>query len=164
MNPTNGMNGKSERSSGFIATMLLALAVAGSLTLSARLSSAQPSTAQSSAKSSPAGSPATPFSHSLPKMDGSQLRATVVEVNYAPGEKDEPHSHPCPVIGYVAKGTIRFQVKGGVETVYKAGESFYEPPNGVHQVSANASDKEPATLIAYFTCDHETKLTIPPIN
>ena len=97
-------------------------------------------------------------------MDGGHLRATVVEVNYAAGEKDEPHSHPCPVIGYVAKGTIRFQVKGGPETVYKAGESFYEPPNGVHQVSGNASDKEPATLIAYFTCDHETKLTVPPVN
>jgi quercetin dioxygenase-like cupin family protein len=158
------MNGKSQRASGFIATTLLGVAVAGSLASSAHLSSAQPSIAQSGAKSSPAGSPAAPFSHSLPEMDGRQLRATVVEVNYAPGEKDEPHSHPCPVIGYVAKGTIRFQVKGGVETVFKAGESFYEPPNGVHQVSGNASDKEPATLIAYFTCDHETKLTVPPVN
>jgi quercetin dioxygenase-like cupin family protein len=157
------MNGTSQRALGFIATMLLGVA-AGSLTLIAPLSSAQPATAQSSAKSSPAGSPAAPFSHSLPKMDGGHLRATVVEVNYAPGEKDEPHSHPCPVIGYVAKGAIRFQVKGGVETVYKAGESFYEPPNGVHQVSGNASDQEPATLIAYFTCDHETKLTVPPVN
>jgi len=97
-------------------------------------------------------------------MDGSHLNAIVVEVNYAPGEKDKPHSHPCPVIGYVAKGTIRFQVKGGPETVYKAGESFYEPPNGVHQVSANASDQEPATLIAYFTCDHDTPLTVPPVD
>jgi len=32
----------------------------------------------------------------------------------------------------------------------------------VHQVSANASDKEPAKLIAYFTCDHETPLTVAP--
>ena len=95
-------------------------------------------------------------------MDGNHLKVIVVEVNYAPGEKDEPHSHPCAVIGYVARGAIRFQVRGGTETVYKTGESFYEPPNGVHQVSGNASDKEPARLIAYFTCDHETKLTVPP--
>jgi len=160
----NGMNGQSQRASGLITTMLLGVAVAGSLTLSGRSSFAHPNTAQSSAKSSPAGSPAAPFSHSLPEMDGRHLRATIVEVNYAPGEKDEPHSHPCPVIGYVAKGAIRFQIKGGVETVYGAGESFYEPPNGVHQVSGNASDKEPATLIAYFTCDHETNLTVPPVN
>ena len=98
-------------------------------------------------------------------MDGSHLRAIVVEVNYAPGEADKPHSHPCTVIGYVAQGAIRFQVKGGgPEAVYKAGESFYEPPNGVHQVSANASDKEPAKLIAYFICDHDTPLTVPPMD
>ena len=105
------------------------------------------------------------FSHALPQLDGAHLRATVVEVNYAPGEADKPHSHPCTVIGYVAEGAIRFQVKGGApEAVYKAGESFYEPPNGVHQVSANASDKEPAKLIAFFVCDHDTPLTVPPID
>jgi quercetin dioxygenase-like cupin family protein len=105
------------------------------------------------------------FSHPLPPLDGSHLHATVVEVNYAPGEADKPHSHPCTVIGYVAQGAIRFQVKDdGPEAVYKAGESFYEAPNGVHQVSANASDKEPAKLIAFFICDHETKLTVPPMN
>lgn len=100
------------------------------------------------------------FVHALPHMDGANLKVTVVEVVYGPGESSRPHSHPCPVIGYVAEGAIRFQVKGEAETVYKAGESFYEAPNGVHQVSANASDKEPAKLIAYFTCDHETPLTV----
>ena len=104
------------------------------------------------------------FSHSLPPLDGSHLRATVVEVNYAPGEADKPHSHPCTVIGYVAQGAIRFQVKGGPESVLKAGESFYEPPNGIHQVSANASEKEPAKLIAFFICDHDTPLTVSPID
>ena len=122
------------------------------------------SVAQSNAPSGPPTGQAAPFSRSLPQMDGSHLRAILVEVNYAPGEKDKPHSHPCAVIGYVAQGTIRFQVRGGTETVYKTGESFYEPPNGVHQVSANASDTEPARLIAYFTCDHETPLTVPPIE
>jgi quercetin dioxygenase-like cupin family protein len=117
----------------------------------------------SSAQSSGARRPA-PFSHALPQMDGSHLRATVVEVNYAPGEADKSHSHPCVVIGYVAQGTIRFQVKGEPETVYRTGDSFYEAPNGVHQVSANASDKEPAKLIAFFICDHETPLTVPPIE
>ncbi len=104
------------------------------------------------------------FSHALPQLDGSNLRATVLEVNYAPGQADKPHSHPCTVIGYVAQGAIRFQVRGGPEGVFKAGESFYEPPNGVHQVSANASDKEPAKLIAFFVCDRETPLTVPPLE
>jgi len=113
----------------------------------------------------PVASHPTNFSHALPKLNGAHLRATVVEVNYAPGEADKPHSHPCTVIGYVAEGAIRFQVKGGApEAIYKAGESFYEPPNGVHQISGNASDKDPAKLIAFFVCDHDTPLTVPPVE
>jgi quercetin dioxygenase-like cupin family protein len=118
----------------------------------------------SAAQSGAGASHPADFSHALPQLDGSHLRAIVVEVNYAPGEADKPHSHPCTVVGYVAQGVIRFQVKGGPESVFKAGESFYEPPNGVHQVSANASDKEPAKLIAFFVCDHETPLTVPPMD
>ena len=53
------------------------------------------------------------------------------------------------------------QVKGQPETSYRVGESFYEPPNGVHQVSANASEKEPAKFLAYFACDHEAPLSSP---
>ena len=138
-----------------IKVTLSALAIAVIVGLSARLSSAQ----SGAGASHPAN-----FSHSLPQLDGNHLRATVVEVNYAPGEADKPHSHPCTVIGYVAQGAIRFQVKGESEAVYKAGESFYEAPKGVHQVSANASEKEPAKLIAFFICDHETALTVPPLD
>ena len=63
------------------------------------------------------------------------------------------------MIGYVVDGTLRTQVKGEPEAVYKAGESFYEAPNGVHQVSANASDRKPARLLAYFLCDRDTPLS-----
>src|ERR1700730_409947 len=143
------------RRSPAIASLGLMLATAATLSLSPRVSSAQPHTG--------AGHPAA-FSHSLPRMNGNQLRAIVVEVDYGPGEASEPHSHPCTVIGHVVAGAIRSQVKGEPEAVYKAGESFYEAPNGVHQVSANANDKEPAKLIAYFICHHETPLTVPPIE
>jgi quercetin dioxygenase-like cupin family protein len=139
----------------FLLPLTLLIAVVLGASLSARFSAAQ---------SGAGASHAADFSHSLPQLDGSHLRATVVEVNYAPAEADKPHSHPCTVIGYVAQGAIRFQVKGGPETVYRAGESFYEAPNGVHQVSANVSAKEPAKLIAFFICDHETRLTVPPID
>ena len=33
-------------------------------------------------------------------------------------------------------------MKGEPETIYKAGESFYEAPKGIHLISANASAKE----------------------
>jgi quercetin dioxygenase-like cupin family protein len=52
------------------------------------------------------------FSHMLPHLDGARLEATVVEVNYGPGESSPPHTHPCAVIGYVIDGTYRTQVKG----------------------------------------------------
>jgi quercetin dioxygenase-like cupin family protein len=99
------------------------------------------------------------FSHALPKMNGDRLTARVVLVNYGPGEASQPHSHPCAVIGYVVEGSIRTQVKGEPEALVKAGESFYEAPNGVHLVSANASQTEPASFIAYFVCDHDAPLS-----
>ena len=43
--------------------------------------------------------------------------------------------------------------------LYRAGESFYEAPNSVHLVSANASDRDPVRFLAYFTCDHDAPLS-----
>jgi len=100
------------------------------------------------------------LAEALPKMDGDHLKATLVEVDYGPGESSAPHSHPCPVIGYVVAGALRTRVRGENEVVYKPGESFYEPANGVHAVSANASQTEPAKLIAYFVCDHDAPLSV----
>jgi len=100
------------------------------------------------------------LTQALPKMDGERLQATLVEVNYGPGEASAAHSHPCPVIGYVAAGALRTEVRGEKEVVYTAGESFYEAPNGMHLVSANASQTEPAKLIAYFVCDQNAPLSV----
>jgi quercetin dioxygenase-like cupin family protein len=100
------------------------------------------------------------IAHDLPRMNGDKLTVTIVEVTYGPGASSMPHSHPCPVIGYVLEGSLRTQVKGEPESIYKPGDSFYEAPNGVHQVSANASDKVPAKFLAYFVCDHQTPLSV----
>jgi quercetin dioxygenase-like cupin family protein len=102
------------------------------------------------------------FSHALPHLDGDHVKVTIVEVTYGPGASSPPHSHPCPVIGYVIAGTLRSQVKGESEAIYKAGQSFYEAPNGIHQVSANASTKRPVKFLAYFVCDHDTELSVAP--
>src|ERR1700723_2954383 len=61
------------------------------------------------------------LAQALPKMDGEHLKATLVEVNYGPGESSEPHSHPCPVIGYVAAGGLRTPVGAGKEGVETRG-------------------------------------------
>ena len=101
------------------------------------------------------------FAHALPRLDGAHLKVSVVEVAYGPGESSPPHTHPCPAVGYVVAGAVRMQVKGEPEVVYRAGESFYEAPNGTHLVSANASDKESAKFLAYFVCDRDAPLGGP---
>ncbi len=100
------------------------------------------------------------LSTSLPRLDGEHLKATVVEVHYGPGESSPPHSHPCAVIGHVVEGAIRSQVRGEAEVVYKAGESFYEAPNGVHAISANASQTAPAKFVAILICDREAPISV----
>jgi quercetin dioxygenase-like cupin family protein len=100
------------------------------------------------------------FSHALPALDPSHMQVTTVEVTYPPGGSSTPHSHPCPVIGYVLKGTVRMQVKGGTESVYRPGDSFYEEPNGIHMISKNASATEPAIFLATFICDHAGPLSV----
>lgn len=100
------------------------------------------------------------LTQALPPLDGARVEVTVVEVTYGPGEFSAPHRHPCAVIGYVLEGALRTQVKGEPLATYKTGESFYEAPNGVHQISANASDTEPAKFLAYFVCDQKTPLSV----
>ncbi|MGB0035631.1 MAG: cupin domain-containing protein [Candidatus Acidiferrales bacterium] len=97
----------------------------------------------------------------LPPLDGDNLTVTLLEVTYPPGTASESHSHSCPVIGYVIEGTMRSQVKGQAAKIYEAGDSFYEPPNGVHAISRNASDTKPARLLAYFLCDKAGPLSSP---
>src|SRR5262245_56391825 len=91
----------------------------------------------------------------LPRLDGSKLRVKVVEVSYGPGDSSEAHRHPCAVIGYIVEGALRSRVDDGPDSVYQAGQSFYEPPNALHQVSANASREKPVRFTATFICDSE---------
>ncbi len=100
------------------------------------------------------------LARTLPRLAGGHLKASMLEVNYGPGESSPVHSHPCAVLGYVVQGAIRTQVKGEPEAIYKAGEGFYEAPNGIHAISANASRTESAKLVAYFLCDHDTPLSV----
>jgi quercetin dioxygenase-like cupin family protein len=59
----------------------------------------------------------------------------------------------------VLEGAIRSQVNGGPVTVYRAGESWLEPPGAAHSVSANASTSEPARLLAVFVAEDGAELT-----
>jgi len=90
----------------------------------------------------------TVFEQELPPISLDHWTVTAIEVNYPAGGFSEPHRHPGFVIGYVIEGEIRFQLKGQKEKTYRAGQVFYEPPDSVHQVSANASAEHPARFLA----------------
>jgi quercetin dioxygenase-like cupin family protein len=102
------------------------------------------------------------FSEAIANVPGKSLTAAVVE--YPPGGKSPPHHHAKSafITGYVLSGAIRSQVDDGPVTVYKAGEHFTETPGAHHRVSENASDTEPAKLLAIFVVDSaDNPLTVP---
>jgi quercetin dioxygenase-like cupin family protein len=102
------------------------------------------------------------FQHVLPNVPGKSIKSVLVE--YGPGGYSPAHTHPQSAFIYatVLEGAIRSQVNDGPVTTYKAGESFAELPGDRHRVSANASDTEPAKLLAVFVLDtNETELTKP---
>lgn len=102
------------------------------------------------------------FSHVLPNMPGKSLVA--VEVSYPPGGASLPHRHAQSafIYAYVVSGRIVSRVGGQPEHAYGAGESFHELPGEHHLISRNASDSEPAKLLAVFVVDTDDKVLTTP--
>jgi len=96
-------------------------------------------------------------SYALPNVPGK--RVTIVRVFYGPGGFTRAHRHSGSVTAYITKGEIRSQLGGGPVETFKVGQSFFEPPGSTHLVSANASNTEPAELIAVFVADEGAQLT-----
>ena len=100
------------------------------------------------------------FDRALPNVPGKSIKGVLVE--YQPGGSSPAHTHALSAFIYatVLDGAIRSAVNGAPEKIYHAGENFYEEPGAHHDVSANASDTEPARLLAVFVINSdETKLT-----
>ena len=94
------------------------------------------------------------FAGKLANVPGNTLTAEVVE--YPPGGKSSVHHHAGSVFAYVLTGSIRSQNSAtGPARIYKAGESFFEPPGSDHLVSENASASEPASLLAVHVAKTE---------
>jgi quercetin dioxygenase-like cupin family protein len=108
----------------------------------------------------PPVSAAPAFSEKLPNVPGKTL--TGVLVKYQPGAKSSSHAHAGSVYAYVLSGKIRSENSvTGPAKVYEAGQGFFEPPGSVHTVSENASDTEPASLLAIFVADDGAQLSRP---
>jgi quercetin dioxygenase-like cupin family protein len=77
----------------------------------------------------------------------------MITVTYPPGGASLPHRHDAQVFVYVLEGAITMQLKGGTPVTLRPGQSFYEGPNDIHQVSANASRTAPAKILVFMVKD-----------
>jgi quercetin dioxygenase-like cupin family protein len=98
----------------------------------------------------------------ITNLPGKRLVSRLVE--YPPGGGTAPHRHARSafIYAYVLSGAIWSQVDDGPARVYRAGETWFESPGAHHRVSVNASDTEPARLLAVLIVDEaEKQLTLP---
>ena len=104
----------------------------------------------------------TVFEHVIPNIEGKSMVAVVV--TYPPGGKSPAHYHARSafIYAHVLSGAVRSQVDDEPAKVYRVGEGFYEVPGSHHRISENASDSDPASLLAVFVVDSkDTPLTTP---
>lgn len=90
-------------------------------------------------------------SRTVSKVD---IKEVIMEV----GQTAPYHQHPCPVVGYVAAGTLLFQIEGEPTKTIKQGEAFFEPANTPILHFDNASKTEALKFIAYYLIDKEKEL------
>jgi quercetin dioxygenase-like cupin family protein len=120
------------------------------------------------ASSRPAGAQAPPaappqvFKHDLPNVNLEDWEVTVSHVDYPPGRVGAAHHHAGFVLAYVLEGAIVTRISGqGPEKTYTVGQMFYEQPGATHEVSRNASQSEPARLLALIFAPKGATLTMP---
>jgi quercetin dioxygenase-like cupin family protein len=132
-----------------------------SFTLFAELiASSRDAEAQGSAQ--PTGAPRPVFKQDLPDVSMKDWEVTVSQVDYPPGRVGPAHHHAGFVLAYVLEGAVVARISGqGEEKTYRAGQMFYEQPGATHEVSKNASQTQPAKLLAMIFAKKGSTLTNP---
>lgn len=77
-------------------------------------------------------------------------RVHAARIELAPSQRTGVHLHPCPVVGCVLSGAIRFQVDGAAERILERGDAFFEPAHVRIAHFDNTSDREPAAFVAFY--------------
>jgi quercetin dioxygenase-like cupin family protein len=77
----------------------------------------------------------------------------MVTVEYLKGGASLPHRHNAQVFVYVLEGKVRMQVEGSAAVTLGPGETFYESPEDIHTISANASRTKSARILAFIIKD-----------
>jgi quercetin dioxygenase-like cupin family protein len=116
---------------------------------------------QRSSHPSPSSATDPVFQHDLPNITMDDWQVTVSEVDFPPGRMGRVHHHAGFVLAYVLEGAIVSKVSGQEQKTYHKGEMFFEPPGSTHEVSNNASQSEPARLLAMIFAKKGATLTLP---
>lgn len=80
-------------------------------------------------------------------------RVEIKRVELLPGQATGRHQHPCAVVGYVAAGSIKFQIDGEPIRRLQMGDAFFEPRDARIAHFDNDSADEPAVFIAFYLLD-----------
>ena len=94
----------------------------------------------------------------LTGADGKELRMIIVD--YAPGGTAPRHRHNAQAFVYVLQGAVRMQIQGSTPVTLGPGDTFYEGPDDIHAVSANASQTQPARILVFVVKDKGAPLSI----
>lgn len=99
----------------------------------------------------------------LGKVDVPDSRYEVVFgiTELAGGFKSGRHSHPGPLMAYVAEGEFWYLVDGQPERIYKVGESFQLPDGAVHNEGSAGSS--PVKVFAVFVVEKGKPLVQPAV-
>ena len=85
----------------------------------------------------------------------------MVTVEYGARGASLPHRHDAQVFVYVLEGNLTMQVKGSAPVSLHPGDTFYEGPEDVHVVSANASKSAPAKFLVFILKNKGAPATSP---
>jgi quercetin dioxygenase-like cupin family protein len=90
---------------------------------------------------------------------GKEVRMLTVE--YLPGGASLPHRHNAQVFVYVLQGAVRMQIQGAAAVTLGPGKTFYEGPDDIHSVSANASKTKSARILVFMIKDKGAPGSVP---
>ena len=85
----------------------------------------------------------------------------MLTVEYIAAGASLPHRHNAQVFVYVLDGAVRMQIEGAAPVTLGPGETFYEGPDDVHTVSANASQTKPARILVFIIKNKAAPVSTP---
>jgi len=124
------------------------------------LVAAMPVAPASSQQPAPATQVTTLLKEAIAEFPGREI--IMITLDIPPGAGSPPHRHPGHhIFGYVLEGSYRLKLDQGAERVLTKGQTFHEAPGQLHAVSGNASQTEPAKVLAFIVAESGKPITVP---